>query len=314
MPSPSSSPDKTAPVEPAAAEGDFPTILAGLPSTARKALYARTEPDAQWRELGDTSLPRPVRRFTQGTVVLEVALGDVGRLRINREVHGRAWASGIGIDTAEVYDVDPGGSWLVGEWLPASSAGGPTPDSVDEYLAAALATAAKIAESTPPEPGPPPARWRSPRRTKIARALRGVAAGLPTRLWWSTRKAVEAVPTAPVTHGDFYHRNLLWRPGGVLCVVDWEYLGPGPRYSDQVRLWTILPERSQRDTVREALLASAPAGDHGDIALLMLWYSLRLIGENVKTPRAHQNPADIAHAWSVLPEAREIARAAGVHP
>jgi aminoglycoside phosphotransferase (APT) family kinase protein len=129
-----------------------------------------------------------------------------------------------------------------------------------------------------------------------------------------TRKAAMALPMTPVAHGDFYHRNVLLRPEGTICVVDWEYLGPGPRYGDPVRLWSVLPGKTERDALLSALLASTPAENHADIALLALWYALRRIGENVKAPRTHQNPGDIEHAWAVLPEARELAREYGVHP
>ncbi len=134
------------------------------------------------------------------------------------------------------------------------------------------------------------------------------------RLWWAARAAARTLPQVPVAHGDYYHRNVLWRPEGELCVVDWEYLGAGPRHGDLLRLWTILPDRADRDALLDRILAAAPAAQHREVATLGLWLALRLLGENLKAAREDRNSADLAHAWSIQSEARALARAHNAWP
>jgi aminoglycoside phosphotransferase (APT) family kinase protein len=261
------------------------------------------------RPYGKLGLRRPVARLGAGNVVLELALDDDGRARIRRELWGRAWAARAGLPTAAVHGADGEGSWLLAEWVPAAPAAGP------RYLDRALATASALADAEPPPASPGASVWRSPRRAALARTARALRGRLPLRLWWAARTAARALPQVPIAHGDYYHRNVLWRPdAGEVCVVDWEYLGPGPRHGDALRLWTVLPERRDRDALLARLFAAAPVAQHRDIAMLALWLSLRLLGENIKSPRADRNRADLAHAWSVQPEARELAREHGAWP
>ncbi|MGH3804433.1 MAG: hypothetical protein ACRDTD_30700, partial [Pseudonocardiaceae bacterium] len=110
-------------------------------------------------------------------------------------------------------------------------------------------------------------------------------------------------------------RNVLWRPtSSQVCVIDWDYLGAGPRYDDRLRFWSVLPTQSRRDAWMKWIWSSTPPKHHPHIALLALWYALRRVGENVKAPRSMRNAEDTAHAWSVLPEAQQLAREAGVYP
>ncbi|EXG79936.1 phosphotransferase family protein [Cryptosporangium arvum DSM 44712] len=252
---------------------------------------------------------RPVRRFVGGGVVVEVAETEPGRLRLRRELWGRQWARQVGIPTVPVLASDPDGTWVVAEWWRPGAPAGP------EFLDDAVATALRVAGSPPPPPGPPPAQWTSPRRAAPLRLARGVLGGVPTRLWLAARRAAAGLPRVPVTHGDFYHRNALWCPerGGV-HVVDWEYLGAGPRHGDLVRLWTLLPHRTDRDALRDRILALSPASEHREIGVLALYLALRLLGENVKGARADRHRADLNHARAIQPEARELARTLDAWP
>ena len=253
---------------------------------------------------------RPVHRLIGGGVVIEVAAAsELGRLRLRREVWGRQWAQGIGVATVPVLGSDPAGDWLVSEWWEPSAPAG------DAFLDDAVATALRIATAAPPPAGPPPNTWASPRRSAPIRLARGLLGGVPTRLWWAARQAAAALPTTPVAHGDFYHRNALWCPerGGVQ-VVDWEYLGPGLRHGDLLRLWSLLPARADREALLARILNLVPGPQHPDVGTLAVYLALRLLGENVKGARRDRHPADLAHARAVQPEARALARDLGGWP
>ena len=286
------------------------------------SLPQRDLPEAASAVLADLGVPlpaltappftgprRPVRRLVGGGVVVEVAETETGRLRLRRELWGRRWARQVGIPTVPVLSADPDGAWAVAEWWRPAAPAGPA------FLDDAVAIALRIAGSPPPQPGPPPARWTSPRRAAPLRLARGVLGRVPTRLWLAARRAAAALPEVPLAHGDYYHRNTLWCPdrGGV-HVVDWEYLGTGHRHGDLVRLWTLLPDRADRDSLRDRILTLSPASEHRDVGVLALYLALRLLGENVKGARADRHRADVDHARAIQPEARELARDLGAWP
>jgi hypothetical protein len=259
--------------------------------------------------MGKDGLRRPVTRLGGGGIVAEIAQSDEGRARIRREAWGRAWATRAGLPTAAIHSSDPDGGWLVGEWVAAAPSGG------ERYLDRAVQAAVQISVAEPPPPGPGAAVWRSPRRAALARTARAVAGRMPLRLWLAARSAARALPQVPVAHGDFYHRNVLWRADrDDVCVIDWEYLGAAPRHGDLLRMWTVLPDRQDRDSLLSRLLSAAPPAQHREIAALGLWLALRLLGENIKSPRTDRNAADLAHARSIQPEARELARTHGAWP
>jgi len=291
------------------AEGSQSLVHQDLPEPVRSALSDLDVAPTVLEATAFAGPRRPVRRLVGGGVVVEIADTDTGRLRLRRELWGREWARQVGIPTVPVLAADPDGGWLVAEWWrPARPAGA-------GFLDDAVATALRIAGSPPPPPGPPPAVWTSPRWVAPVRLLRGAVGGVPTRLSLAARRAAAALPDVPVAHGDFYHRNALWCPerGGV-HVVDWEYLGSGRRHVDLVRLWTLLPQRTDRDALRDRILALTPLDEHRDIGALALYLALRLLGENVKGRRGDRHRADVDHARTIQPEARELARALDAWP
>jgi hypothetical protein len=280
-----------------------------IPPAARAVLTSHGIDADSLRRLGKLGLRRPVTRLGGCGIVLEITESDAGRLRIQRELWGRDWAVRHGVPTATVHAADPDGEWMIGEWITPGAPSGPS------FLDAALATANRIAAAPPPTAGPPPNVWRSARRDVVLRTARALAGRMPMRLWWASRTAARTLPLVPVAHGDYYHRNVLWRPdAGSVCVVDWEYLGAGPRHGDLLRLWTILPARADREDLMTRILAAAPPAQHREIATLALWLALRLLGENIKAARPDRNAADVAHARSIQPEARALAHAHDAWP
>jgi hypothetical protein len=281
-----------------------------LPEPVRNLLAEAGVPVGALRPAGRLGPRRPVHRLAGGGLIVELAsAGEAGRLRLRREAWGRSWAQSVGVRTVPLLGAGPEGEWLVSEWWEPSAPGGAG------YLDDAISTALRIASAPPPPAGPPPNVWSSPRRAVPLRLAKGLLGGVPTRLWWAARQAASELPTVPVAHGDFYHRNALWCPerGGV-HVVDWEYLGPGTRHSDLVRLWTLLPLSSDREDLQARMLRLVPADQHRELGVLALYLALRLLGENVKGDRRDRHPADLAHARAIQPEARALARDLGAWP
>ncbi|GAA3397430.1 phosphotransferase [Cryptosporangium minutisporangium] len=280
-----------------------------LPPALRSLLADVGVPPDALTTAGFVGPRRPVHRLLGGGLVVEVASTDAGRLRLQRELWGREWARQVGVRTVPILGADRSGGWMVAEWWR------PAPPAGAAFLDDAVATALQIAGSPPPAPGPPPAHWRSPRRTAPIRLVRGLLGGVPTRLWLAARRAAATLPSVPVAHGDFYHRNALWCPerGGV-HVVDWEYLGPGRKHGDLLRLWTLLPDRADRDALLHRILDLTPPDEHREVGTLALYLALRLLGENVKGSPADRHRADLEHARSIQPEARAVALALDAWP
>jgi hypothetical protein len=277
---------------------------ARLPEPVRALLTALGVSPGGLRPTRGLGPRRPVHRLVGGGIVVEIAnAGEAARLRLRREVWGRDWARNVGVATVPMLGSDPDGRWLVSEWWEPSAPAG------NAFLDDAVAAALRIAAAPTPPAGPPPNVWASSPRAVPVRLARGLLGGVPTRLWWAARQAATTLPKTPVAHGDFYHRNALWCPerGGVQ-VVDWEYLGPGLLHGDLLRLWTLLPARADRDTLLARVLGLVPAAQHRDVGKLALYLALRLLGENVKGARRDRHAADLAHARTIQPEARALAR------
>lgn len=264
---------------------------------------------AELRNVRTSRRPRPVEQYAADGIVVDLATAPSGRDLNRLELRGRRWASGLGLDTPEVLAAAADGTWVLSRRLPLRRASGVG------YVDQALLTAEVIAGGPPPPPGPPATAWRGSRRSLVARTVRGVAAGVPLRLWWAARAAARSLPQVPIAHGDFYHRNVLWPADrDRVAVVDWEYLGPGPRHGDLVRMWTILPDADDRGLLLDRLLGRLPRGEWREVGTLLVWLSLRLLGENAKAPRRHRSPADLAHARRMVPEALRIATGLGAWP
>jgi aminoglycoside phosphotransferase (APT) family kinase protein len=198
---------------------------------------------------------------------------------------------------------------LLSAWVDPCAAEGP------EYVQRAIEVADRIA-ATPEPPGVErdASSWRAPRRTVVTRAARNISGGVPLRLWLAARRQAGSLPhPRTVAHGDFYPRNVLWARSGI-HVVDWEYAGWAPRHTDLLRLWSILRRRDDRDRVISSVLADADDQERARVGSLLLWLSLRLLGENLSAARANRNAADLAHARAMVPEASRLARRLGAWP
>ena len=132
--------------------------------------------------------------------------------------------------------------------------------------------------------------------------LRTVAGGVPAARFRRARRAYHGLAERTPAHGDYYHRNLVDLPDGS-AVVDWEFLGCAPRFTDHVRLWTVLPDADLRAHALHLLLSGRTPAERRHVATVMEWLSLRLVAENLAVRPELRNRADLAHARRVAAEA-----------
>ncbi len=252
---------------------------------------------------------RPVLRLTAGKVIVDLAQDPRGHHLNLLELNGRRWAEREGLPTAPLLagDLEAGG-WLVGALVPLVPATGA------QYVAEALEVAARLARCAPAGGGPVATSWRAPRRTLPLRVLRLVAAGIRPLEFAAVRSAASRLPRAAVAHNDYTFRNVLLDADGGVRLVDWEYLGAGPCYGDELRLWTTLKDPADRALVLEHLLRPLSPRTRADVGLLALWLALRLHAENAAAPRVEQNALDRRHAAAMVQEARQLAARLGAWP
>ncbi len=261
-------------------------------------------------ELRPIALPNGrahVQRWVGGGIGVDVALTSDARRRIRLEVSRRDWAHQAGVPVPRVLAADHGGSWIISDWINGSRACG------REYVGAALESAVCIAGTSGFPASLEGSSWRAPRSTRPLRAARLALGGMPLRVWRAARAQALRLPRGQLAHNDFYPKNVI-ASGGTAYVVDWEHAATAPRHTDELRLWSTLRDRDDRELVMQVVLARAGPSGHRDVGALLLWLSLRLLGENLSAAPENRTPASLAHAQSMLPEASEWARRLGAWP
>lgn len=245
-------------------------------------------------------IPRPIEQLVAAGLLIEVALDIDGRRRLACEVAGRRWAASIGVSTPEVVAADRDGAWLVSRL-------GVRPRLTTQDVEAALELADRIAaQRRGPDLGGRSSTWRAPVSTRARRWAR-TATGISPLRFRAARAAYDALPDRAAAHGDLYHRNLLRGSGGSgLEVVDWEFAGTAPRFTDHVRLWNVLPDEALRAHAISCLLAGRSGAERAQIGVVATWLSQRLVAENLAAPLPLRNAGDLAHARRVAPEARAL--------
>ncbi len=246
---------------------------------------------------------RPVTRWrgagALGEVLVETADDAEGRRRLVCERDGRAWAGRAGVPTPAVLGAAPDGAWLV------SSFGAP-PRLDEAWVTRALVIADVVAAADPPLGlRIPTSTWRASTHSRAARVLRTVAGGVPAARFRRARAAYHGLAERTPAHGDYYHRNLVDLPDGS-AVVDWEFLGCAPRFTDHVRLWTVLPDADLRAHALHLVLSGRTPAERRHVATVMEWLSLRLVAENLSVRPELRNRVDLAHARRVAAEAAAL--------
>lgn len=157
----------------------------------------------------------------------------------------------------------------------------------------------------PPEFNVSTQTWRAGSQGRIRRLARLAASGLSVREFLAARSEAESLLADSTAHGDFYFRNVLNLPDRVE-VVDWEYAGPAPKFTDHLRFWSTIKSDEDRDEALALILDRRSPQERAHIGVLGRWLAFRLFAENVTAPRRWQNAADRQRATAGLRHGREL--------
>ena len=253
--------------------------------------------------VASTGVPRPVDRWRvdlRGRACLvEQGVGAEGRRRLVVEAAGRAWARRIGVPSPPViaHDFDTG--WLISELG--------EPIQVDrEVVDWAMSMADRIAEATyGPTTDGHESDWSTVDVSSVERARRAVRMarhGLTPGAFLRARREYQALADHTWAHGDFYVRNLV-SVEGEFAVVDWEFAGSHPRFTDHVRFWSLLPG-ALRPYAMDQMMADRTPRELRQLGVVIGWLGIRILAENLSVPAESQNAADLEHAHALQGEAR----------
>ena len=228
--------------------------------------------------------------------ILMVATTDEGLRRLRSEAEGRAWAITVGVSVPEVLAVDQEHGWLISPWIEAHEPEGP------QYVRSGLAGADAISKGALVRPATA-STWRARRRDLAVRVTRMAFAGVNLQDFRARRAAAMSLPNSSMAHGDYYVGNVL-RGAEQVFVVDWEFWGPAPKYTDHLRFWSTLRRREDRELAMD-LISSAAGSQRRSLATLAIWLAYRLLAQNASAPPRQRNMGDLEHARRVVREAED---------
>jgi Phosphotransferase enzyme family len=240
--------------------------------------------------------------------VVDLAVTEVGRLRIEAELRGRRWADERGIGAPTVLAAADDCRWLLSGRVHPASPGGA------RWIGEAIAAAVRIA----PLPAPAGRPWDPPPGPALSRARAAVQdSGLLVRggvrlgELRAVRTAARGLPLSEVAHGDFRAANLVLDDDqGRLVVLEWSGLRAGPRHRDLLTLWATAPDEADRRRVAEAVLDRTAGWEVPDVGLL--WHAValeQLVARLTRPDRGDGLDADFAR--DRLAEARRLAEDLG---
>ena len=247
--------------------------------------------------------PTGLRTFLGEDTVLTVAVDDEGRRQNLVEVTCRAWVAPHGVGCPVVLAAAPDGTWIHAERVRAGRPEGPG------YVHAALDAADRVAALEPPALPVAPSRWRPSRSARVLSAARGTLGGLDVPRFLRARRAAVGLTEQTTSHGDFYRRNVLHVPDTGVSVVDWEFVGRAPRWTDHVRLWSTLRRPEDRREAWARIGDAAGPDGRAHLEALAGWLCLRLLAENLAAPRRQRDGDDLAHARTLVVESRALSGA-----
>lgn len=270
------------------------TSLTRAQSRAVKSAFAAGGLDtARFRYWAKPGPPTPLRRFRSPDSVLTVAVTSAGRSRITVERECRQWAAEQGIPVPTVRAAAEDDSWFVADYITAGDPRG------SRYVIEGLRVADLISRCTAPHLTAAPANWRGSRRTLPSRVTRQTRGGLSLPRLRRARAAAHSLPDRTLTHGDYYRRNVLADSPSVQ-VVDWEFIGDAPRFTDHLRLWSTLLDPADRRTAWTAITAPLDGEQRQHVAVLGEYLVLRLLGENLAAPTRQRDAVDLNHARAMV--------------
>lgn len=241
----------------------------------------------------------PLRTYMSDDRVLTVALDAEGRRQNLIEQACRVWAKKRGVRSPVIVDFAREGDWLHAERVRVQSPQGPL------YVHAALDAADRVAGGEPPVISVPPSQWRSSSSPRVGPVIRGVLGGLNPVTFVQSRRAAAELTDLTTCHGDFYRRNVLFGESGMVSIVDWEFVGRAPRWTDHLRFWSTLRRPEDRNEAWNRLLDTSR--DHTrHLSILTHWLCQRLLAENLASPPALRNFEDLKHARRLAVEGRRL--------
>ena len=245
--------------------------------------------------------------------ILDVAVTESGRLRLEAELRGRRWAEERGIGVPDVLAAADDGRWLLSRRIHPGPAGGA------RWTEEAIEAAVRIA----PPPGPPGGAWRPEQGTAVrATALRRarnsvqdagrlVRGGVPLRELHAVRAAAAQLPRAEACHGELRAGNaVLDEELGEMVVLEWAGVDAGPRHVDLLTLWATAAGGEDRARIADAVLERTAAWEQPDVGVLWLAVALEQLVARLTRPDRGDG-LDTAFARARLADARTMARALG---
>jgi hypothetical protein len=240
--------------------------------------------------------------------ILDLAVTENGRLRLQAELRGRRWAEERGIGVPDVLAAADDGRWLLSRRVHPGPAGG------SRWTAAAIEAAVLIA----PLPSPPGEPWQVPQGPSLRRARASVQdagrllrGGVALNELRSLRAAARQLPMAEVGHGDFRAANaVLDEELGRMVVLEWTGVETGPRHRDLLTLWATTADDEDRAAIADVVLERTPAWEEPDVGLL--WHAVafeQLVARLTRPDRG--DGLDAAFARARLADARRTARELG---
>ncbi|MGY1731857.1 hypothetical protein ACI798_10055 [Geodermatophilus sp. SYSU D01045] len=244
--------------------------------------------------------------------VLDLAVTESGRGRLQAELRGRRWAEERQVGVPEVVAAADDGRWLLSRRVHPGPSGGP------RWTAAAVEAAVRIAPLPAPagQPWEPPA-GRSLRRARatVEDASRLVRGGVRLGELRAVRAAAAQLPLSEVAHGDLRAANVVVDSGGPdedgrLVVLEWSGVRPAARHRDLLTLWATTPDAQDRAQVGEVVLSRTAGWEEPDVGLL--WHAVALEQLVARLTRADRGDGlDVAFARARLDEARAMAAELG---
>ena len=240
--------------------------------------------------------------------ILDLAVTEAGRLRLQAELRGRRWAEERGIGVPEVLAAAEDGRWLLSRRVHPGPSGGP------RWTAEAIEAAVRIA----PSPAPPGGPWRPPEgaglrkvRASVQDAGRLVRRGVPLAELRAVRAAARQLPLAEVAHGDLRAANaVLDEELGAMVVLEWCGLEAGPRHADLLTLWATTAAEEDRARIADAVLERTAGWEGPDVGTL--WHAVALEQLVARLTRPDRGDGlDAAFARARLADARLHARRLG---
>jgi hypothetical protein len=239
--------------------------------------------------------------------VVDLAVTESGRQRLQAELRGRRWAADRDIGVPEVLAAADDGRWLLSRRVHPDASRGP------RWTDAAVDAAVRIAPLPPP--GEP---WQPPGGTTLGRARGAVGdtgrllrAGLRLGELRAVRAAARQLPLSEVSHGDFRAVNaVLDDEAGRLVVLEWTGVRPGPRHADLLTLWATTPGDADRAAIAEVILDRTAGWERPDVGLL--WHAVALEQLVARLTRPDRGDGlGVGFARARLAEARRMAAALG---